>query len=175
MLSSNLSHKRRSSVWQNDSPKIGNLLARFAIGCELFLLICLGIIVLRPVSFLSTSWQPIALMTITGLWFVSWRINHKINSAYGVKSWPIYLLLAWLPLTLVILTPTGSSWQACGYLLLGIMLFLSCRQLYWFVEEPIRLTLLLLALIGGGLVLSAPLVQWKSEFRLFYLPRWLLM
>lgn len=170
MITGNLSRKRDASHWKEDSATIGSRLAHFAVWFQLPLLAGLGIVVLLPGIFLSSSWQPLALIAIGSLWLICWAIGRSHSRINHLLPWPLYLLLGWLPINLLIATSTTSAGQACGYLCLGIVLFATCIHQPLLQQRPMRLALMLGLLLCMGLFLSAPLVQWKSEFRLFYLP-----
>lgn len=177
MITGTISRKRNTSHWQEASSNIGNRLAHFAIWFQFLLLVCLSVIVSLPGIFLPLRRQPLALAAIVGLWLICWAITKRSSRINYLLSWPLYLLLGWLPINLLVATTTISTWQACGYLCLGIVLFLTCLHHPRLQQQPVLLTLFLVLIIGSGLFLGAPLVQWKSEFRLFYLPLydWLAM
>lgn len=79
-------------------------------------------------------------------------------------------LLLWLPVSLWASADCTTSWVATGYLLFGLTLYVALVNWPPAQRRPLLAAWLLL-LVGGGLaVVSPPLVAWKPQFRLFYLP-----
>lgn len=84
--------------------------------------------------------------------------------------WSIVPILGWLPINFWASADRDASWEAIVYLFVGIILYGICiglpifrRRQLWVVWGLISVGLLL-ATIG------APLIRWKPEFRLFYIP-----
>lgn len=142
--------------------------SNFSLVAQWGAVLWIGIFVL-PISLpgliFPMAWQPYLLVTL----FLS-----LVLYLFGVTTAPAgrsaYLLLLWLPLTLVVTTKAEVGWQSSGYLLLGLALYHATSKHRWLQDAPSRLCWLW---IGVSLLLigvAPSIVSWKSEFRLFYLP-----
>ncbi|MEZ4736422.1 MAG: O-antigen ligase family protein [Caldilineaceae bacterium] len=108
-------------------------------------------------------------MSLLMFWPVHWLLQRTMQNVERVSRL-IYLLLFWLPINLTVSIASAISWEAAGYLLLGVTLYTLCVTQLWATKNP---TILAWGLLGLSflLVISAPpMVSWKSEFRLFYVP-----
>jgi putative inorganic carbon (HCO3(-)) transporter len=85
-------------------------------------------------------------------------------------SLPLLIILFWLPVNLAVSVVRDVSWVAVGYLLFGATLHIILTDPLPNHYNP-QFIVGLLFLLGTGLaIVSPPLVAWKPEFRLFYLP-----
>lgn len=110
-------------------------------------------------------------------WLRHYYVAHKTaNQSFltffstNPLSLPLLIILFWLPVNLAVSVVRDTSWMATGYLLLGITLYIALTDPLT-NRYPPQFIVGLLLLVGTGLaVVSPPLVAWKPEFRLFYLP-----
>ncbi|MCB0064805.1 MAG: O-antigen ligase family protein, partial [Caldilineaceae bacterium] len=88
----------------------------------------------------------------------------------AVPQWPVWGLLLLTIMSTGIAIDRQAAWEAAGYLLLGLAFYLSLPQLPWLQRRPDGLAWALCLFGIGVLLLAPPLVEWKQEFRLFYVP-----
>lgn len=123
-----------------------------------------------PGRFFPEQWQAgVVIVFYLLLWLQ--RILHRPHTtALQLGTQATGLVLLWLPVAVVIAPESTMGWQAAGYLLVSIACYQVIVTHPWFKEQPATLQWVLLGL-GAVLTLAAPvIVNWKSEFRLFYLP-----
>lgn len=133
---------------------------------ELFWIALLAIPILMPGRLLSLAWQPYLLLGLFLLWPLHWLAGHQRRRL----DWPLAILFWWLPVPLLISIVPTTSGTAGAYLLLGMALYVACIHHPWLQENPLRLAWCLFAIGGLLLLIAPPVVQWKGNFRLFYLP-----
>jgi len=119
---------------------------------------------------LPAASQPLAVVALLLLWPIHWGIARMAGQPFRLGQWSIGLVLLWLPVNLLAAVNSAAAWAATGYLLLGLVLYVIAINHPWLQQRPMRVWWLLLGLGGLLLVVAPPLVQWKSEFRLFYVP-----
>jgi putative inorganic carbon (hco3(-)) transporter len=145
-------------------------------------ILLLGVPLTFPGRWLPMAWHPYLLLSLFLFWPLHWikylrskphaaaiphSARHPLTSPLTI---PVLLLLLWLPVTLWAATDRPTAWAAAGYLLFGLALFLALTNWAPLRTHPEWLAWSLLA-IGVGLALvSPPIVEWKPQFRLFYLP-----
>jgi putative inorganic carbon (hco3(-)) transporter len=135
----------------------------------------LGLPLTLPGRFLPIAWHPY----VVGLLFLFWPIRWLLTAqrvgqfVYGPSSpltVPVLILVAWLPINLWAAADPTTAWIAAGYLLFGLTLYVSLLHWPFVRTHPERLAWALLALGSGLAVVALPFVEWKPQFRLFYLP-----
>lgn len=119
---------------------------------------------------LPVSLQPLAVGLLLLFWPMRWFLQRRqIMSFHGLHPMLVTMLL-WLPINLWVAVNQSNAWIALGYTLLGIALYITSINHPWLRARPLYLGRALL-LLSVTLILVAPaIVQWKSEFRLFYTP-----
>lgn len=149
-------------------PRRLNLL----VWVELVWLLVLSVPILLPGLIINLRWQPILVLGLFALRPLHWLFLSKTGdhkTRFSATGWILAILLCWLPIPVTI-AAASTTWQITGYLALGLASYLMVTSHPWFQKMPHRITQGLL-LFGGILVFISPsIVQWKSEFRLFYLP-----
>lgn len=114
--------------------------------------------------------QPLVVLGVLLLWPVQWGVTRLAGQPFRLGGWGVGIVLLWLPVNLLTAVNSTAAWAATGYLMLGFMLYVTAINHPWLQQRAMHLGWLLL-IFGGLLVFAAPpLVQWKSEFRLFYMP-----
>lgn len=143
------------------------------LGLLPWLELCWVAILAIPILFanvLPLPYQIAAVCALPLFWPIRWQLHR-----YNIVQWQalptsLILIMSWLPVNLLVAVNGQSALTSTGYLVLGIVLFMTIRNQPWIVENPIRLGRLF-GLLGFLLITISPfLVQWKSEFRLFYVP-----
>lgn len=139
---------------------------------EVAWLLLLALPILLPGRLLDERWQPFVLVGLLALWPLQWRRLRQRWSLGRTYPMPglLVLLLAWLPITIVVAVAPTLAWQSAGYGLLGMTCYLVLSNHPYLQEDPVRLSWGLLLLSSGLIISAPPLVQWKSAFRLFYMP-----
>lgn len=166
-------HRRRSnqSHRHEESEQRSNRLW-FLPWVEVVWLLLFALPTLLPGRLLDSGWQPYILLGLLAVWPLHWPWLRQRWSSERMHTMPgvLVLLLCWLPMTVIVAMAPTLSWQSVGYCFLGMSCYVVFSNHPYLQEDPIRLTWSLL-LLSGLLVIIAPmLVNWKSEFRLFYIP-----
>lgn len=149
-------------------PRRLNLLAWL----ELAWLLVLSIPILLPGLIIDLRWQPILVLGLFALRPLHWLLQNKAGdpkAQFSATGWILTILLCWLPIPIT-MAVASTTWQITGYLSLGLASYLMVTSHPWFQKMPHRITQGLLLLSGILVFISPSIVQWKSEFRLFYLP-----
>jgi len=140
-----------------------------------------GIPLLLPGRFFSVSTHFLLVMGFSVVFIFHWlhqycfacrTVNQPFLSFLSTNplSLPLLIVLLWLPVNLGVSVIRDVSWVAVGYLLLGTTLYIVLTDPFTNRYQP-QFIVGLLFLLGTGLaIVSPPLVAWKPEFRLFYLP-----
>lgn len=126
-----------------------------------------------PVSLpglLPAAWQPYVVLALLIFWPLQWASSRHTGSVYRFGNWHLLVLLCWLPLNLLTAVNHNAAWATTGYLLLGVACYVAMINHSALKRRPMYLGWLLLILTMALLVGAPPLVQWKSNFRLFYVP-----
>lgn len=168
------SHRRRRSHSHRheESSEQGNRLW-FLPWLEVVWLLLLALPTLLPGRVVDSRWQPFVLLGLLLLWPLHWRwLRQRWSAVSSTQAMPemLVLLLWWLPITVAVAVAPTVAWQSVGYCFLGMTCYLVLSNHPYLQEDPVRLTWGLLGLSGGLLVIAPSLVQWKSTFRLFYIP-----
>ena len=157
------------------------------IWLEPLAILLLGIPILLPGRFVEITWHPLLLAALLLIrpfgWICTLLVRNKkslvtesvTTSHYKLITLhplnvSICLILIWIGIGLWASADRTQSWIVAGYLLFGTALF--STLLNW---PPIKATpsysAIFLLLVGVCLaIISPPLVAWKPDFRLFYLP-----
>lgn len=136
---------------------------------EPLLLLLFAIPLTLPGRLFPEQWQAGVVIVFYILLWLQRLIHRPATAALQLGQQATGLLLLWLPVAAVIATKSTVAWQAAGYLLVSIALYQVIVTHAWFKQEPDSLRWALFGL-GALLTLVAPaIVNWKSEFRLFYL------
>ncbi len=136
---------------------------------EPFWLLLLAVPVTLP-GLLPPATQPFAIAGLFLFWPIRWWAAPYVERRFRLGPWPIWLLLLWLPVNLLAAGNQPATWAATGYLLLGLVLYVAVIN-HGDLQQRTMLFGWLLLLLTSVLVVSAPpLVEWKSNFRLFYMP-----
>ena len=129
----------------------------------------LGIPILLPAKLIPQLYHPFLLAAL----FLAWPLRLLTTRRLSIPSpllGSIYFILLWLPINIWASADRSTSWIASGYLLFGIALYSAAINWRPAQQKP-QLVAWFLLLLGGGLALaSPPIVAWKPQFRLFYLP-----
>ncbi len=135
---------------------------------ELIWLMVLAIPVLLPGLLIANHWQRYLVFAL----FLFWPFRRFFTSSETPNtrlSLAIKVLICWLPINILTAGTSVAAVNAVGYLLFGIALYGACIHHPWLVQRPLHLSKFLLV-ITTALLLAIPFVQWKSSFRLFYVP-----
>ncbi len=136
---------------------------------EPFWLLLLGIFITLPGKVLPFAWHPYVLVAVFLFWPLRWLSRHQTQAIQPITI-PLLLMLFCLPVNLWASVDQSISLVAAGYFLWGAALCLAFTNWSFARIHPKRIAWFLL-LCGVGLaIISPPLVAWKSDFRLFYLP-----
>ncbi len=153
-------------------------------------LLLLTVPLLLPGQFWSITWHPLLLSLLLGTMLVrllyGWLASQRRFAPHETEPlaeksyltiappslWPIFLLLAWLPINLWSSVDRSTSWAALGYLLVGIAAYFLLTDPIWRGHGKWLVWISGLVMsIGTLLSLVFPFVaEWKPQFRLFYLP-----
>lgn len=135
---------------------------------EPLLVLFFAIPLMLPGLLFPEQWQAGVVIAFYGLLWLQ-RIIHRASiAALQLSQQATGLLLVWLPIAVATATKSTLGWQAAGYLLVSIGFYQVIVTHEWFKREPATLRWVLVGL-GAILTLIAPtIVNWKSEFRLFY-------
>jgi putative inorganic carbon (HCO3(-)) transporter len=151
------------------------------LGLEPFWILLLGLPILLPGKLVPLPYHPYVVAALFLFWPFRWFRQLRRNlpiSAQGKSTWvprtpltiPILGMLCWLPVNLSISVDANASWIATGYLLFGVSLYAALINWAPARSHPWYIAASLLCLISGLSVVSLPIVDWKDEYRLFYLP-----
>jgi putative inorganic carbon (HCO3(-)) transporter len=154
---------------------------------ELFGVLLLGIPILLPGRIIDVKWHSLILIALFAAWLLRWLYslilviktvfvdrpltkNYKSGDLFNPLRVLLYLTLISTCISLWASADRTVSLISAGYLLFGVALFTALMN--WPpVQHNVLYNALFLLLVGTGLaILSPPLVAWKPEFRLFYLP-----
>jgi putative inorganic carbon (HCO3(-)) transporter len=145
---------------------------------EPFGVLLLGIPILLPGRFIDIKWHSLILIVLFAAWLSRWlfglllnvKTNYKSQDSLNPLKILLYLLLISTGVSLWASADRTLSLISAGYLLFGIALFTALMN--WPpVQHNLLYSAFLLLLVGVGMaIISPPLVAWKPEFRLFYLP-----
>lgn len=139
----------------------------------------LGVLLLLPGRLVPLPYHPYIVGGLFLFWpfrWLSWWIERPGNPAVSRPSWfgpallPLLFMLAWLPVNLWASVDRETSWVAVGYLLFGVALYLALLVWPPTRHSPWYIVGFLLVSISGLAVAVLPIVDWKAEYRLFYLP-----
>ena len=148
---------------------------------ELLWILVAGIPLLLPGRFFPVSTHFFLVMGFWALGVFHWlrpyyfahRRENQSSGAFSPTnpvSLPLLIILFWLPVNLAVSVVRDVSWVAIGYLLFGTTLYIILTDPLSNHYHP-QFIVGLLFLLGTGLaIVFPPLVAWKPEFRLFYLP-----
>lgn len=129
----------------------------------------LAVPILLP-GLLPAQWQPFAVIGLFLFWPFHWLAARYTEHQFRLGNTALVILLAWIPVNLLTAVNSLDAWMAVGYLCIGITLFIAIINHPWLQQHHSHLGWLLLVLAGLLIVAAPPLVQWKSDFRLFYVP-----
>lgn len=145
---------------------------------EPFGVLLLGIPILLPGRFIDIKWHSLILIALFATWLSRWlfglllnvKTNYKSQGSLNPLKVLLYLLLISTGVSLWASADRTLSLISAGYLLFGIALFTALMN--WpLVQHNLLYSAFFLLLVGVGMaIISPPLVAWKPEFRLFYLP-----
>lgn len=133
-------------------------------------LLLLALILTLPDLLISRNWHPYIVTCVFFLQLQYCWTQRKDRDLPQQLTLPLTLLLCWLPSALLTAPTQTVAWEISGYLLLGVTIYTTYNRHPWLRRRPILLTWLLFLLAVGLVVIAPSVVQWKSEFRLFYLP-----
>lgn len=149
----------------------------------LFATLGVAVPVLMPGQFISMDRQwlfvvALALLILAQIVYQRQTrhfLSHVAKQAHArqltaIPQWPVLGLVLWTMASVGIAINRTAAWEAAGYLLLGLALYQSLPQLPWLQRRPGYLAWALCLFGMGVLALAPPLVEWKQEFRLFYVP-----
>ena len=136
---------------------------------ELVWLALLAVPVSLPGLF-PAAWQPYAVLALLGFWPLQWVKARQLGEAHRFGTWQLLLLLSWLPINRLTAVDGTAAWATTGYFLLGIVLYVAVINERHLHRRPMYFGWLLMLLTLALRVGAPPLVQWKSNFRLFYVP-----
>jgi putative inorganic carbon (HCO3(-)) transporter len=131
-----------------------------------------------PGRFVSLEWHPYLVIALFLFWPLRWLAapgsprSVPITSYSGLHPATVSMrvLLLCIAVSLWVAADRAISWVAAGYLLFGMATYHTlvhwppARRTYW-----VGAAALLGCSIGLALV-APPFVEWKPDFRLFYLP-----
>jgi putative inorganic carbon (HCO3(-)) transporter len=155
-----------------------NILNRL-LWLEPFWILLLGIPLLLPGRFVPLPYHPYIVGGLFLFWPMRWLLwgmapiqnqPARRSSLFGPSLLPLLCLLAWLPVNLWASVELDTSWVAVGYLLFGVALYFALLLWPLTRRSPWCIALFLLISISGLAVAVLPIVDWKAEYRLFYLP-----
>lgn len=142
-------------------------------------ILLLGVLLLLPGRLVPLPYHPY----IVGGLFLFWpfrlillavdrgRSQTTIHlSRFGPALLPLLFLIVWLPVNLWASVEPDTSWIAIGYLLFGVALYLALVLWPPSSQSPWYIAAFLLIAISGLSIAVLPIVDWKAEYRLFYLP-----
>lgn len=135
---------------------------------EAFWLLLLGAAITLPGRLTPLAWHPFVVAALFLFWSVRWWLQGTVTRAAPL-NWSIYAILLWLPINLWASADRATSWQAAGYLLLGVTLYFGCLNWRLLQEEP-HVIVLALLLFSMVLALASPFLVILKPFRLFRLP-----
>lgn len=168
------SHRRRRSHShrQEERDQQGDRFW-FLPWAEVVWLLLLALPTLLPGRVVDSRWQPFILLGLLALWPLHWRwLRQRWSAVQSTQAMPgtLVWLLWWLFVTIAVAVAPTPAWQSLGYCLLGMTCYLVFSNHPYLQADPSPLTWGLLVLSGGLIVIAPSLVQWKSAFRLFYIP-----
>ena len=154
---------------------------------EPFWVLLLGIPILLPGRIIDVKWHSLILLALFAVWLIRWlysltlraktvlvgrplNIHYKSANLFNPLKILLYLTLISTCISFWASADRTLSLISAGYLLFGIALFAALMN--WPpVQQNLLYSAFFLLLVGMGLaIVSPPLVAWKPEFRLFYLP-----
>lgn len=113
---------------------------------------------LFPDRFWTIAWHPYLALAL----FLFWPVRRLAYGRFSVRTpvdWSVGLLLLWIPVSLWISVDRAQSWEAAGYLLVGVALFFALINWPPARHRP-QLIAWLVGAIGAGLVLmGGPLIR----------------
>ena len=119
---------------------------------------------------LPATWQPYVVLGLLAFWPLQWLKARQAGSTYRFGHWSMLLLLGWLPINLLTAVNGTTAWATTGYVLLGVAFYVAVNNHSTLKRRPMYFGWLLMILTLALLIGAPPLVQWKSNFRLFYVP-----
>ena len=142
--------------------------------CEPFWVAAIGILLLVPPRFLPTaleSYFSTGRPWLVLLLLVGWPIRRIAYGRFTRRTpldWPVLLLILWLPANFWASADHTLSWEAIGYLVLGVAIYFAL--LNWPpAERRPQLIAWLLIVLGVGLALATPLLTELTISKLFRL------
>lgn len=151
-------------------------------------LFLLGTFITAPLIFfpgqlIPNSWQPVIVLWLLllgaahGALYLPYhqrtRVKRKRTTALSQtnsRPWLWLGLLLWPLIPVLIAINSTIAWTAAGYLYFGMLLY-QALQSHQLLQQQKQWQIAMLELGAlATIVIMPPLVQWKSTFRLFYVP-----
>lgn len=135
--------------------------ARGFLWCEPIWIGLLAPLVLWPGRFIPWIFHPLIVLALLLFWPLRLLIQRRLTPRTPIDSMLLILVLL-VPVSLWLSPHSSISWEAAGYLLLGISVYVAAvnwpiMQSYpWLTALGICLTGILLAVVGPSIVASAP-------------------
>lgn len=126
----------------------------------LWVLLCFPLLIL-PGRFVPGSWQPWIVLLAFLFWPLRWRVQGSVLFPTPVRLAVLFFLLC-IPLPVLVTTDPALTWEALGYLVLGIVMANAAIGMPLLQRSP-KWIAYVLALGGTALALLGPLVIAESS------------
>ncbi len=143
--------------------------------CEPFWVAALGLLLLLPPRFLPTVLQidqANGRIWLVLLLLLGWPVRRLAYGTFSRRTplnWPMLILIIWLPVNMWASVDQALSWEALGYLLLGVAMYFALLNWPPTQQRP-QLIAWVLLLLGGALTLATPLLTELAIGKIFRLP-----
>jgi putative inorganic carbon (HCO3(-)) transporter len=137
---------------------------------EPFWLLLMGPLILFPGRWLLLAWQPWVVFALFAFPLLRLALDWGRLALHSPVTLPIVLMLLWLPVNIWAAPDRPLAWVAAGYLLFGVAWYGALVRWPPARRQPAWIAGFLLLAVCGLALVAPPLVNWKTEFRLFHLP-----
>jgi len=162
--------KRRKKRSRSHSGA-GNVASIFSQGidallwCELIWIAFLAPLILFSGTFLAEEFLPVLIFALFLFWPIRLLTGRKLLFA-SRHNGLLLILLLWVPIPLLVSTNRMLSWQAIGYLLLGITLYVAITSWTLTQRRP-ELIALAICVVGIALAVVGPRLIQRVPTKLF--------
>ncbi|HTP06770.1 MAG TPA: O-antigen ligase family protein, partial [Anaerolineae bacterium] len=156
-------------------PSSRRLWLRRLAWCEPLWVAAIGLLLLLPPRFLPAALQidqANGRVWLVLLLLLGWPLRRMAYGTFSRRTpldWPLLLLILWLPVNLWASVDPVLSWEALGYLLLGVMLYFALLNWPPTQQRP-QLIAWVLLILGSGLALATPLLTELAIGKIFRVP-----